>query len=214
MSILRNLLGNFMPHPERREASGSLAAINSEVVLALNGDESAVVFFNTGGASATLTYTVDVSPNGTDFFPALCFPYTPACLGGALQAGQPLQTEGLTGVITRTLCVAVGQMRALRIRVTAYTSGLLNVLLTAGVDGSISSYVREQRAATLCVTATAATGIASTATLPAVVGLRHYIDRIDITATATATAAGTATPVLVTTTNIPGNPILTLGNRS
>jgi spore coat protein U-like protein len=42
-------------------------------------------------------------------------------------------------------------------------------------------------------------------------GLRHYIDRIDINRTATAALTASATPVLVTTTNLPGSLTLTFG---
>lgn len=61
---------------------------------------------------------------------------------------------------------------------------------------------------TLWVTATAATGVAATLTLPAAgVGLFHYITAIDIQLYATAARTGSATPVLVTTTNLPGSPV-------
>jgi len=60
---------------------------------------------------------------------------------------------------------------------------------------------------TLWVTATAATGVAATATLPAAgVGLFHYITAIDIQLYATAARTGGVTPVIVTSTNLPGSP--------
>ncbi|MGL4575859.1 MAG: hypothetical protein ACRCV9_13835, partial [Burkholderiaceae bacterium] len=55
---------------------------------------------------------------------------------------------------------------------------------------------------------TGAAAAAVTATLPAVAGLRHYIDRIDVTRFASTLLTAGATPVLVTTTNIPGAPVL------
>lgn len=59
----------------------------------------------------------------------------------------------------------------------------------------------------LWVTATAATGVAATASLPAAgAGLFHYITAIDIQLYATAARTGGATPVIVTTTNLPGTP--------
>ena len=57
----------------------------------------------------------------------------------------------------------------------------------------------------------AGAGSAATATLPAVVGLRHYIDGIQVTRSATAALTAAATPVSVTTTNIPGTPAFTFG---
>ena len=68
-----------------------------------------------------------------------------------------------------------------------------------------------QKVSTLHVTATAATGVTITATLPAVAGLRHYIDYIQVNRSPTALLTASATPVLVTTTNLPGNPVLTFG---
>ncbi len=61
------------------------------------------------------------------------------------------------------------------------------------------------------VTATAASGIAVTATLPAVVGLRHYIDRVDVVRSASGPFTSSSSAVLVTMTNIPGLPVLTFG---
>lgn len=63
----------------------------------------------------------------------------------------------------------------------------------------------EQRAATLVVTATAAAAAAVTLTIPAAgAGLSHYLTTIEITAYTTVARTGTATPIVVTTTNLPG----------
>jgi hypothetical protein len=212
MSILRNLLGNFMPHFERREASGNLNAVNAEVVLDLNGDNSVTVYMN-AAAAWTGTYAVEVSPDGVNYYSALAFPYTPGCLNGTIPvAAQPIVSEASTTAIQRVLCVAVGGMKKVRARATAYTSGSLPTQIVSDAEDSISPYVRDQRSATLVASATAATGVAVTATLPAAAGLRHYIDFIRVTRfNGTAAALGAAvTPLLVTTTNLPGTPALTL----
>jgi hypothetical protein len=47
-----------------------------------------------------------------------------------------------------------------------------------------------------------------------VAGLRHYIDRIDVTRSASTALTANAAPVLVTTTNIPGLPSLTFGSNA
>lgn len=63
-------------------------------------------------------------------------------------------------------------------------------------------------AANLCVTNTAATGVACTLTIPSAgAGLFHYISLIEIQLYATAARTGGAAPVLVTTTNLPGSPV-------
>ena len=67
-----------------------------------------------------------------------------------------------------------------------------------------------QEAATLHVTATGAAAAAVTATLPAPgAGLFHYITALEVVLYNTAARTGSATPVLVTTTNLPGTPAFT-----
>lgn len=203
-----------MPHFEsRRTAPVALAAANAELVHNLDGDESVVIFINSTN-TPTLTYSVQGSPDGVNYYDLVAYPYAPASLGGTLpQPGQPLVSEVLSGVatVTRMLCVAVGGLQKIRVRLTAYTSGTMAVNINSDACGSISPYVRDQKAATLMVTATGAASAAVTATLPAVAGLRHYIDRISVVRSATAVQTATATPTVVTTTNIPGTPALTFG---
>lgn len=209
MSTPKNADSVFMPHGESRRSSGVLGAINAELVHELNGDESAVIFVDGTGTFAA-TYVIEGSPNGTDFYPLICFPYAPASLGGTLpQAGQPLYTEAVSAAsIDRMLCCAVGGLRKMRIRLSAYTSGTGTMTITSDACASISPYVRDQKAATLMVTTTGAAAAAVTCTLPAVTGLRHYIDAIRVTRIAAAALTAAATPVLVTTTNLPGAPVL------
>lgn len=60
--------------------------------------------------------------------------------------------------------------------------------------------------ANLWVTGTAVAGTGVTVTLPAVASQFHYINTLEITAYTSAARIGAATPVLVTSTNIPGSP--------
>ena len=220
MSLLRNLLGNFMPHFEARTSTGTLGALNAELVHDVNGDDAAVINITT--AACTLTYAVDGSADGTNYFPLLCFPYGTASIGGVIpMAGQPLLSEGVSAVnLLRVLSTSTGQLKKIRVRVPAYTSGGITVTINSDSCEAINPYANDLKAATLMVTATGAAAAAVTATLPAVVGvglpagvgLRHYIDRIDVTRSATAALTAAAAPVLVTTTNIPGLPSLTFGS--
>jgi len=102
-------------------------------------------------------------------------------------------------------------LQKIRIRLTAYTSGTAAININSDACASIHPNVVSQKAGTLNITATGAAGAAVTATLPAVAGLRHYIDRISVTRSATAALTASATPVTVTTTNINGLPIITFG---
>lgn len=56
----------------------------------------------------------------------------------------------------------------------------------------------------LSVTGTSATGVALTVTLPAVASMSHHITYLDIQVYNTAARTGGATPVIVTSTNLPG----------
>lgn len=66
----------------------------------------------------------------------------------------------------------------------------------------------QEVAASLAVTATGAAAAAVTLTLPAVAAQFHYITMIEIIRYAAAAITGVAAPLLVTTTNLPGNPVL------
>lgn len=215
MSIQRNLSGSFMPHPEARRSTGTLAALNAELVHEVNGDNSVVIFLN-GTGTFNATYSIQGSPDGTNFYDLLAFPYAPASVGGTLpQPGQPLVSEAVNAAtVQRMLCAAVGGLQKVRIRLAAYTGGTGAVTINSDTAHSISPYVRDQKAATLMVTATGAASAAVTATLPAVAGLRHYIGGIQITRSATAALTAAAAPVVVTTTNIPGLPAFTFGADS
>jgi hypothetical protein len=209
MSLLRNLLGNFMPHLEARRTTGTLASLNAEVVHDLNGDSSAIIYLN----GAIGTYAVDGSADGVNYFPLLCYPYGTASLGGVLpQAAQPLVQEAVSAATAiRALCTSVSGLQKVRVRMTAYASGACDVTINSDDCRSISPYVNDLKAATLMVTATAAAGVAVTAVLPLVTGLRHYIDRIDIVRSATAALTTNAAPVVISIANLPSNPQFTLG---
>lgn len=78
--------------------------------------------------------------------------------------------------------------------------------LPVAVASDQSAIPTKETPATLCVTATAATGVAATATLPAVAGQFHYITAIEIEVYATAARTGAAGPLSITTTNLTGGP--------
>ena len=213
MSIIRNSAGVIVPLRERREASGTLAALNSEIVIDVNGDESALVYVQSTAFIGTLEFTGSSDATGTLFYPVPAYPFSPGCAGGTIPpAGQPLLLDALVAANTvRVYSVPVGQLRKLRVRTSAYTSGAADVSITAEAQGPLNTAIAA-KPSTLLVTNTAAASAAVTATLPAVAGLRHIIDFIQVTRYATAALTASATPVLVTTTNLPGTPVLTFGS--
>lgn len=210
MSILKNLLGVFMPHFEQRSVSGSITGVNSEVVLDVNGDESVTIYMDGSGATFNATYVIEGSVDGVNYSSLLAFPVPQFCNGGTIPlAAQPLLLEAVnTTSVRRVVCACVSQLKKVRVRLSAWTAGTLDVVINSDSQQSLNPYVRDQKSATLIVTATGAAGAAVTATLPAVAGLRHYIDLIQVSKFATALLTAGATPVLVTTTNIPGSLVL------
>ena len=215
--------GNFMPHGLGRRTDGTITSATSDVVHVLDGDESCVFYLN-GTATLNATYIIEGSANAVDtdsgasadWFPLLCYPYTPAStVGPVLQASQPIYTELVNSASTKKLlCAAVGGLRRVRVRLTTYATGNLDVSITSDSCTPINPYVRDQKASTLLVTAVAAAGVATSVSLPAVLGMRHYVDFIKVTFTPTAATTASATPVTVTTANLPGAPAITVGQKA
>jgi hypothetical protein len=79
-----------------------------------------------------------------------------------------------------------------------------------GLSVQVTNQVSEAPA-TQCQSVTGATGAAVTATLPAIAGQFHYITFIQIKKYFTVANAASATPLVVTTTNLPGSLGFTFG---
>lgn len=213
MATFKNDDGVIVPVRERREGFGTLAALNAETVIDVNGDEFALVYVRSTAFIGTLEFTGCSDYTNAMYFPVAAYPYSIGCAGGTIPlAGQPLLIDALVSANTvRVYAVPVGQLRKLRVRVSAYTSGAADVSITTEAQNSINTAI-EAKPSTLLVTNTGAASAAVTATLPAVAGLRHIVDFIYVNRSATAALTASATPVLVTTTNLPGAPVLTLGS--
>ena len=84
-----------------------------------------------------------------------------------------------------------------------------NFPATQPVSGSVT-LTNPYIPSTNAVTATGAAAAAVTLTLPASSAQFHYITRLEINLYSTAARTGAATPIVVTTTNLPGNPAYTL----
>lgn len=82
---------------------------------------------------------------------------------------------------------------------------------TVGVTQSTIPWQILETPATLCISVTAATGVVVTATLPAVAAQFHYITGIIITKYFTVANAASATPIVITTTNLPGSLAVSMG---
>ena len=212
MSQFKNAGNVIVPVRERREASGVLAALNAELVLDINGDESALVYIQSTAFIGTLEFTGCNNADGTQYFPVAAYPYSIGCAGGTIPlAGQPLLTDALVAANTaRVYSIPVGQLRKLRVRVSAFTSGSCECSITSDTQVLLNTAV-SGKPSTLLATATGAASAAVTATLPAVAGLRHIVDFIRVTRSATVALTAAATPLVITTSNLPGSPALTVG---
>jgi hypothetical protein len=111
---------------------------------------------------------------------------------------------------SRVYNLPVGQLKRIRIRAVAYTSGNLTCNIVSD-DNDTFNQALVTKPSTLIISTTAASGATLTATLNAVAGLRHVIDFIKITRSATAVGTASATPTVITTTNLPGALALTMG---
>jgi len=120
-----------------------------------------------------------------------------------------------------------------RIRASAYTSGTVSVALDAslaqqtifssqlgswtvnpGNTPNTTPWLAKAPDSNLWVTATGTTGSAVTLTLPAVAAAFHHINTIEIEAYSTAARTGGATPIIVTSTNLPGSPAWTFATAA
>lgn len=213
MSVNKNAAGAIVPVRERREAVGSLAATNAEIVLDVNGDESALVHVQSTAFIGTLEFTGSANADGTDYMPVAAYPYSIGCVGGTIPlAGQPLLIHALVAANTRVVyAVPVGQLKKLRVRASAYTSGACECTIISEAQASLNTAINA-KPGTLIATQTAAVGAAATATVASVAGLRHIIDFIHITRSATAALTASATPVVITTSNLPGALAMTMGS--
>jgi hypothetical protein len=81
-------------------------------------------------------------------------------------------------------------------------------------DQSAIPILDDAEAAELAVTNTGVAGAAVTLTLPAIGSRFHYISLIQVARYAIAALAGGGAPLLVTTTNLPGAPVLDFASQS
>lgn len=178
-------------YTDARAATQNLSALNAEAIADLNGH--CVASFDIRGTfSGTISFEATV--DGTNFF----------AVPVINQA-----TQAMTTAVTApgTFYMGCTGFRRIRARMSAFTSGTAVVAIRASLaDYAITSLPYP---ATLSVTVTAAAAAAATLTIPAAgAGLFHYITRLIVQRFASALLTAGATPVLVTTTNLPGARVL------
>ncbi len=87
MSLLRNLLGNFMPHFESRRNTAVLNALNAELVVEIDGDNAALIHIMTS-AALVATYVVEGSPDGVNYYAIPVFAFGPGSVRLLLRKGH------------------------------------------------------------------------------------------------------------------------------
>jgi hypothetical protein len=182
--------GNLHPR-ENLWATGALATNGAEVITPCDGCGSFMLDLR---GTYSLTIELSGTVDGTNWILIPVMPIAQA--GKAYLASIVGTTQGLW----RGSCAGFRKVRA---RVTAYTSGSATAYLSASsvlVDQSLDGMITP-----LAVSNTGAASAAVTLTLPApAAGLRIYVTYLSINRFAAALLTAAATPVIVTSTNLPG----------
>lgn len=185
-------IGNRHPR-ENILSAGNLTALNSEIFLDCDGCASFSLDLR---GTFNLTVEVTGTLDGVNWSPPI--PVRPV--------GQAAvrYVAGVTGTASGVWQGSCAGFDRLRIRVSAYTSGTCvatAVASTAPLDPSLLPTITTDIGTTL-----GAVGAATTLTLAAPgAGLRHYLTYVAIARFATALMTAGATPVAITTTNLPGS---------
>jgi hypothetical protein len=184
-------------HPrENLVATGTLGALNAEVVVNTHGCSSVALDLR-----GTFSHTVAVqgTVDGTNW---ILIPVRPQT-GGIFVLG----IVGTVSGVWMASCAGFTKVRAL---VTAYTSGGSTATLVAS-NALFDDFAKNGSVTSVTATAVGASGAAVTLTIASPgAGLRQYLTYLSINRFAAAVLTAAATPVTVTTTNIPGTPAFTL----
>ncbi len=189
--------GNLHPR-ETVFGSGTLGALNAEVIIPADGSSSLALDLR-----GTFSMTIEVSGtvDGTNW---TLIPVRP------INAAAVQYVSAVTGTAAGIWVGKCFPFRSIRARVTAYTSGAATATLaasTAVLDDSLQGTT-----APLYGTATGAAGAAVTLTLASPgAGLRQYITFLRILRSSSAALTAGAAPTVVTTTNLPGSMAYSFG---
>lgn len=200
-------------------SSGTIVALNGTVAAPTDG-ESTVVFNVTGTWSATIS--IQATVDNINWFAISCYVPSSQAVVSTFSVNQAVvvncagyeQVQLIaTGFTSGTISVAWANSNAGNNSILVYSTAaqafIANANLRDGVGNNIGSSngwldVIEP-AANLAVTATGTAGSAVTLTLPSVASQFHCITVIEIVCYTVLARVGTGTPVLVTSTNLPGN---------
>jgi hypothetical protein len=189
-------IGNLHPRENFRDTE-MLASNGAEVVIECDGCSSFSLDLR-----GTFSGTIEVSGtvDGANWTPLPVVPVNQA------SRSYVAAVTGTTAGLWEGKCGGYWKIRA---RCTAYTSGSFTTTLSASnalLDDSLNRSITP-----ILATNSAAAGTAVTLSIAAPgAGLRHYLTYIRIVRFASALLTAGSTPVLVTTTNIPGALVFSL----
>ena len=201
MANLPRLLGSGNLHPrENLFVNGAaLAALNAEVQLAVDGCTSFSLDLRD---TFSLTVAVEGTVDGLNW---TAIPVRPLNQAAVVYV---LSVAGATQGIWVGECFGFKTIRA---RVAAFTSGSVNcTLLASNAPLPVMGGAGQITATSVTSKGAAAAAVTLTLTAPGA-GLRHYLTYLSINRFATALLTAAATPVTVTTTNLPGSLAFSFG---
>jgi hypothetical protein len=173
---------------DARPNTSNLASVNAEILIGCSTEDwFSIDVRNTFVGTMSLWFSVD----GSTYIqlPAIWNPVT-------LAYQSTITTTGVYGVANVT------GAKFFKVIMTAYTSGAA-IVAVSGNTGLMVLTIKPITSST-SVTNTGASGAGVTATLASSTGLFHFITQIRIEKFAVTTLTAGATPVLGTTTNLPG----------
>jgi hypothetical protein len=186
--ISKDLSAGILHPRETLFTSGTIGANGAEILLDCDG--ASTVTFDMRG-----TFNLTVELAGTvDGINWTLIPFR------MLNNASLVYMTTLPGTAVGAWVGKCSMFRKLRLRCTQYTTGAATCFMIAD-----NAPLDDALVSPLAITATGVSGAAVTLTLPAVTGLRHLISSLTIIRFAAATLTAAATPVLVTSTNLPGS---------
>lgn len=185
--------GSTVLHPrETIIGTGTLGALNSEVVIPADGASSVSVDIR---GTFSMTLEVAGTVDGTNW---TLIPVRP------VNQASVAYVAAITGTTAGTWVGKCAPFRSIRVRCTAYTSGSATTAIvadTAPLDDTLQGMVTTSIGTTV---GTSGTAVTLTIAAPGA-GLRQYLTYLAINRFAVALLTAAATPVTVTTTNLPGS---------